>query len=157
MKSGVFGIGDIQSSKLTYFGLLTVSNTGDKRVQGTYTNQGTLRRYRTVCFQKSSTIKSEKLTGSSVIGHVRYGDSGGSVEHPTLAPLPLSRCAVWFDPYGDSMPTAQIELEKSEPSAWPLTQEILGPLDPSEPQPFLYGENQPPNTVKGGFAYLMLL
>ena len=162
---GVFGIwGHPDAAKLTYFGLHSLQHRGQEGAGILANDQGTLRRHRDTGLLSEvfrNPLNLEKLTGSSAIGHVRYATAGeASVDNiqPFLFRFHDTQFGLAHNGNLTNAQSLKSELEKngaifSSTSA----SEILAHLIRRSHNPSFMGKiKEALNTVKGGFAYLML-
>ena len=162
---GVFGIwGHPDAAKLTYFGLHSLQHRGQEGAGILANDQGTLRRHRDTgllseVFQNPLNL--EKLTGYSAIGHVRYATAGeASVDNiqPFLFRFQDTQFGLAHNGNLTNAQSLKSELEKNGAIFSSTSDsEILAHLIRRSHNPSFMGKiKEALNTVKGGFAYLML-
>ena len=162
---GVFGIwGHPDAAKLTYFGLHSLQHRGQEGAGILANNQGTLRRHRDTGLLSEvfrNPLNLEKLTGSSAIGHVRYATAGeASVDNiqPFLFRFHDAQFGLAHNGNLTNAQSLKSELEKNGAIFSSTSDsEILAHLIRRSHNPSFMGKiKEALNTVKGGFAYLML-
>ena len=162
---GVFGIwGHPDAAKLTYFGLHSLQHRGQEGAGILANDQGTLRRHRDTGLLSEvfrNPLNLEKLTGSSAIGHVRYATAGeASVDNiqPFLFRFQDTQFGLAHNGNLTNAQSLKSELEKNGAIFSSTSDsEILAHLIRRSHNPFFMGKiKEALNTVKGGFAYLML-
>lgn len=162
---GVFGIwGHPDAAKLTYFGLHSLQHRGQEGAGILANNQGTLRRHRDTGLLSEvfrNPLNLEKLTGSSAIGHVRYATAGeASVDNiqPFLFRFQDTQFGLAHNGNLTNAQSLKSELEKNGAIFSSTSDsEILAHLIRRSHNPSFMGKiKEALNTVKGGFAYLML-
>ena len=162
---GVFGIwGHPDAAKLTYFGLHSLQHRGQEGAGILANDQGTLRRHRDTGLLSEvfrNPLNLEKLTGSSAIGHVRYATAGeASVDNiqPFLFRFQDTQFGLAHNGNLTNAQSLKSELEKNGAIFSSTSDsEILAHLIRRSHNPSFMGKNKEAlNTVKGGFAYLML-
>ena len=162
---GVFGIwGHPDAAKLTYFGLHSLQHRGQEGAGILATDQGTLRRHRDTGLLSEvfrNPLNLEKLTGSSAIGHVRYATAGeASVDNiqPFLFRFHDTQFGLAHNGNLTNAQSLKSELEKNGAIFSSTSDsEILAHLIRRSHNPSFMGKiKEALNTVKGGFAYLML-
>ena len=162
---GVFGIwGHPDAAKLTYFGLHSLQHRGQEGAGILANDQGTLRRHRDTGLLSEvfrNPLNLEKLTGSSAIGHVRYATAGeASVDniHPFLFRFQDTQFGLAHNGNLTNAQSLKSELEKNGAIFSSTSDsEILAHLIRRSHNPSFMGKiKEALNTVKGGFAYLML-
>lgn len=162
---GVFGIwGHPDAAKLTYFGLHSLQHRGQEGAGILANDQGTLRRHRDTCLLSEvfrNPLNLEKLTGSSAIGHVRYATAGeASVDNiqPFLFRFQDTQFGLAHNGNLTNAQSLKSELEKNGAIFSSTSDsEILAHLIRRSHNPSFMGKiKEALNTVKGGFAYLML-
>ena len=163
---GVFGIwGHPDAAKLTYFGLHSLQHRGQEGAGILANDQGTLRRHRDTGLLSEvfrNPLNLEKLTGSSAIGHVRYATAGeASVDNiqPFLFRFQDTQFGLAHNGNLTNAQSLKSELEKNGAIFSSTSDsEILAHLIRRSHNPSFMGKiKEALNTVKGGFAYLMLL
>ena len=162
---GVFGIwGHTDAAKLTYFGLHSLQHRGQEGAGILANDQGTLRRHRDTGLLSEvfrNPLNLEKLTGSSAIGHVRYATAGeASVDNiqPFLFRFQDTQFGLAHNGNLTNAQSLKSELEKNGAIFSSTSDsEILAHLIRRSHNPSFMGKiKEALNTVKGGFAYLML-
>ena len=162
---GVFGIwGHPDAAKLTYFGLHSLQHRGQEGAGILANDQGTLRRHRDTGLLSEvfrNPLNLEKLTGSSAIGHVRYATAGeASVDNiqPFLFRFQDTQFGLAHNGNLTNAQSLKSELEKNGAIFSSTSDsEILAHLIRRSHNPSFMGQiKEALNTVKGGFAYLML-
>ena len=162
---GVFGIwGHPDAAKLTYFGLHSLQHRGQEGAGILAHDQGTLRRHRDTGLLSEvfrNPLNLEKLTGSSAIGHVRYATAGeASVDNiqPFLFRFHDTQFGLAHNGNLTNAQSLKSELEKNGAIFSSTSDsEILAHLIRRSHNPSFMGKiKEALNTVKGGFAYLML-
>ena len=162
---GVFGIwGHPDAAKLTYFGLHSLQHRGQEGAGILANDQGTLRRHRDTGLLSEvfrNPLNLEKLTGSSAIGHVRYATAGEASVDNIQPFLFRFHDTQFFLAHNGNLTNAQSlksELEKNGAIFSSTSDsEILAHLIRRSHNPSFMGKiKEALNTVKGGFAYLML-
>ena len=162
---GVFGIwGHPDAAKLTYFGLHSLQHRGQEWAGILANDQGTLRRHRDTGLLSEvfrNPLNLEKLTGSSAIGHVRYATAGeASVDNiqPFLFRFHDTQFGLAHNGNLTNAQSLKSELEKNGAIFSSTSDsEILAHLIRRSHNPSFMGKiKEALNTVKGGFAYLML-
>ena len=161
----VFGIwGHPDAAKLTYFGLHSLQHRGQEGAGILANDQGTLRRHRDTGLLSEvfrNPLNLEKLTGSSAIGHVRYATAGeASVDNiqPFLFRFHDAQFGLAHNGNLTNAQSLKSELEKNGAIFSSTSDsEILAHLIRRSHNPSFMGKiKEALNTVKGGFAYLML-
>lgn len=162
---GVFGIwGHPDAAKLTYFGLHSLQHRGQEGAGILANDQGNLRRHRDTGLLSEvfrNPLNLEKLTGSSAIGHVRYATAGeASVDNiqPFLFRFHDTQFGLAHNGNLTNAQSLKSELEKNGAIFSSTSDsEILAHLIRRSHNPSFMGKiKEALNTVKGGFAYLML-
>ena len=162
---GVFGIWvHPDAAKLTYFGLHSLQHRGQEGAGILANDQGTLRRHRDTGLLSEvfrNPLNLEKLTGSSAIGHVRYATAGeASVDNiqPFLFRFQDTQFGLAHNGNLTNAQSLKSELEKNGAIFSSTSDsEILAHLIRRSHNPSFMGKiKEALNTVKGGFAYLML-
>lgn len=162
---GVFGIwGHPDAAKLTYFGLHSLQHRGQEGAGILANDQGTLRRHRDTGLLSEvfrNPLNLEKLIGSSAIGHVRYATAGeASVDNiqPFLFRFHDTQFGLAHNGNLTNAQSLKSELEKNGAIFSSTSDsEILAHLIRRSHNPSFMGKiKEALNTVKGGFAYLML-
>ena len=162
---GVFGIwGHPDAAKLTYVGLHSLQHRGQEGAGILANDQGTLRRHRDTGLLSEvfrNPLNLEKLTGSSAIWHVRYATAGeASVDNiqPFLFRFQDTQFGLAHNGNLTNAQSLKSELEKNGAIFSSTSDsEILAHLIRRSHNPSFMGKiKEALNTVKGGFAYLML-
>ena len=162
---GVFGIWrHPDAAKLTYFGLHSLQHRGQEGAGILANDQGTLRRHRDTGLLSEvfrNPLNLEKLTGFSAIGHVRYATAGeASVDNiqPFLFRFQDTQFGLAHNGNLTNTQSLKSELEKNGAIFSSTSDsEILAHLIRRSHNPSFMGKiKEALNTVKGGFAYLML-
>ena len=162
---GVFGIwGHTDAAKLTYFGLHSLQHRGQEGAGILANDPGTLRRLRDTGLLSEvfrNPLNLEKLTGNSAIGHVRYATAGeASVDNiqPFLFRFQDTQFGLAHNGNLTNAQSLKSELEKNGAIFSSTSDsEILAHLIRRSHNPSFMGKiKEALNTVKGGFAYLML-
>ncbi|GBG96197.1 amidophosphoribosyltransferase [Lactococcus termiticola] len=162
---GLFGIwGHPQASQLTYFGLHALQHRGQEGAGILSNDGGRLMRHRdlglvTEVFREEKDLAD--LTGTSAMGHVRYA-TAGSADVNNIQPF-------LFDFHNGSLGLAhngnltnakslRCELEKNGAifSSSSDTEILMHLIRRSHHPDFIGRVKEALNTVKGGFAYLMM-
>ncbi len=163
---GVFGIwGHPQAAQVTYFGLHSLQHRGQEGAGILTNDKGKLKRHRATgllseVFKNPADL--EKLTGTAAIGHVRYATAGeASIDN--IQPFHFKFYDNSFGlVHNGNLTNAQTlrrELE-SQGAIFSSTSdsEILAHLIRRSHHPEFLGKvKEALNTVKGGFAYLLML
>ena len=163
---GVFGIwGHPQAAQVTYFGLHSLQHRGQEGA-GILTNDaGKLIRHRDTgliseVFKNPANL--EKLTGQAAIGHVRYATAGeASIDN--IQPFHFKFYDMEFGLAHNGNLTNTKTLKKElEPNGAIFSSssdtEILAHLIRRSHNPSFMGKvKEALNTVKGGFAYLLMM
>lgn len=162
---GIFGIwGHPDAAKLTYFGLHSLQHRGQEGAGILSNDAGQLKRYRDTGLLSEvfrNPLNLEKLTGSSAIGHVRYATAGeASVDNiqPFLFRFQDTQFGLAHNGNLTNAQSLKSELEKNGAIFSSTSDsEILAHLIRRSHNPSFMGKiKEALNTVKGGFAYLML-
>ena len=162
---GIFGIwGHPDAAKLTYFGLHSLQHRGQEGAGILSNDAGQLKRYRDTGLLSEvfrNPLNLEKLTGSSAIGHVRYATAGeASVDNiqPFLFRFHDTQFGLAHNGNLTNAQSLKSELEKNGAIFSSTSDsEILAHLIRRSHNPSFMGKiKEALNTVKGGFAYLML-
>ena len=140
---GVFGIwGHPDAAKLTYFGLHSLQHRGQEGAGILSNDAGQLKRHRDMgllseVFRDPANL--DKLTGTAAIGHVRYATAhNGNLTNAESLRRELEKNGAIFNSTSDSEILAHLIRRSHNPSFMGKVKEAL-------------------NTVKGGFAYLLML
>lgn len=163
---GVFGIwGHPQASQVTYFGLHSLQHRGQEGAGILSNDKGQLKRFRETgliaeVFKNPADLA--QLTGTAAIGHVRYATSGSASIH-NIQPFlfEFSDMQVGLAHNGNLTNAVSLKYELEQAGA------IFSSTSDTEILMHLIRRSQAPdtmskikealNTVKGGFAYLMML
>ena len=163
---GVFGIwGHPQAAQVTYFGLHSLQHRGQEGA-GILTNDaGNLIRHRDTGFI-SAVFKNpanlEKLTGQAAIGHVRYATAGeASIDNIQPFHFKFYDMEFGLAHNGNLTNTKTLKKELEHNGAIFSSSsdtEILAHLIRCSHNPSFMGKvKEALNTVKGGFAYLLMM
>ncbi|UVT94329.1 amidophosphoribosyltransferase [Streptococcus mutans] len=163
---GVFGIwGHPQAAQVTYFGLHSLQHRGQEGA-GILTNDaGKLIRHRDTgliseVFKNPANL--EKLTGQAAIGHVRYATAGeASIDNIQPFHFKFYDMEFGLAHNGNLTNTKTLKKELEHNGAIFSSSsdtEILAHLIRSSHNPSFMGKvKEALNTVKGGFAYLLMM
>ena len=163
---GVFGIwGHPQAAQVTYFGLHSLQHRGQEGA-GILTNDaGKLIRHRDTgliseVFRNPANL--EKLTGQAAIGHVRYATAGeASIDNIQPFHLKFYDMEFGLAHNGNLTNTKTLKKELEHNGAIFSSSsdtEILAHLIRRSHNPSFMGKvKEALNTVKGGFAYLLMM
>ncbi|NLQ88685.1 amidophosphoribosyltransferase [Streptococcus mutans] len=163
---GVFGIwGHPQAAQVTYFGLHSLQHRGQEGA-GILTNDaGKLIRHRDTgliseVFKNSANL--EKLTGQAAIGHVRYATAGeASIDNIQPFHFKFYDMEFGLAHNGNLTNTKTLKKELEHNGAIFSSSsdtEILAHLIRRSHNPSFMGKvKEALNTVKGGFAYLLMM
>ncbi|WP_024783144.1 amidophosphoribosyltransferase [Streptococcus mutans] len=163
---GVFGIwGHPQAAQVTYFGLHSLQHRGQEGA-GILTNDaGKLIRYRDTgliseVFKNPTNL--EKLTGQAAIGHVRYATAGeASIDNIQPFHFKFYDMEFGLAHNGNLTNTKTLKKELEHNGAIFSSSsdtEILAHLIRRSHNPSFMGKvKEALNTVKGGFAYLLMM
>ncbi|WEV45829.1 amidophosphoribosyltransferase [Streptococcaceae bacterium ESL0687] len=162
---GVFGVwGHDDASRITYFGLHSLQHRGQEGAGIVSNDQGKLLGYRNLgllseVFSDDSTI--DQLSGKSAIGHVRYATAGnGSVDNiqPFLFNFYDGQVALAHN--GNLTNAKSLRRKLEEVGAIfhsnSDTEILMHLIRLSQAESFLDKLKESLNTVKGGFAYVLL-
>ena len=163
---GVFGIwGHPDAAKLTYFGLYSLQHRGQEGAGILSNDAGQLKRHRDMgllseVFRDPANL--DKLTGTAAIGHVRYATAGeASVDNiqPFLFKFYDNQFGLAHNGNLTNAESLRRELEKNGAIFNSTSDsEILAHLIRRSHNPSFMGKvKEALNTVKGGFAYLLML
>ena len=163
---GVFGIwGHPDAAKLTYFGLHSLQHRGQEGAGILSNDAGQLKRHRDMgllseVFRDPANL--DKLTGTAAIGHVRYATAGeASVDNiqPFLFKFYDNQFGLAHNGNLTNAESLRRELEKNGAIFNSTSDsEILAHLIRRSHNPSFMGKvKEALNTVKGGFAYLLML
>ena len=163
---GVFGIwGHPDAAKLTYFGLHSLQHRGQEGAGILSNDAGQLKRHRDMgllseVFRNPANL--DKLTGASAIGHVRYATAGeASVDNiqPFMFKFHDGQLGLAHNGNLTNAESLRHELEKNGAILNSTSDsEILAHLIRRSHNPSFMGKvKEALNTVKGGFAYLLMI
>ncbi|MDU3179199.1 amidophosphoribosyltransferase [Streptococcus vestibularis] len=163
---GVFGIwGHPDAAKLTYFGLHSLQHRGQEGAGILSNDAGQLKRHRDMgllseVFRDPANL--DKLTGMAAIGHVRYATAGeASVDNiqPFMFKFHDGQLGLAHNGNLTNAESLRHELEKNGAIFSSTSDsEILAHLIRRSHNPSFMGKlKEALNTVKGGFAYLLML
>ena len=163
---GVFGIwGHPDAAKLTYFGLYSLQHRGQEGAGILSNDAGQLKRHRDMgllseVFRDPANL--DKLTGKAAIGHVRYATAGeASVDNiqPFMFKFHDGQLGLAHNGNLTNAVSLRRELEKNGAIFSSTSDsEILAHLIRHSHNPSFMGKvKEALNTVKGGFAYLLML
>ncbi|EHJ52183.1 amidophosphoribosyltransferase [Streptococcus macacae] len=163
---GLFGIwGHPQAAQVTYFGLHSLQHRGQEGAGILSNDQGKLLRHRDTglvseVFKNPANL--EKLTGQAAIGHVRYATAGeASIDN--IQPFHFKFYDMEFGlAHNGNLTNTQTLKKELEHSGAIFSSssdtEILAHLIRRSHNPSFIGKvKEALNTVKGGFAYLVML
>ena len=163
---GVFGIwGHPDAAKLTYFGLHSLQHRGQEGAGILSNDAGQLKRHRDMgllseVFRDPANL--DKLTGMAAIGHVRYATAGeASVDNiqPFMFKFHDGQLGLAHNGNLTNAESLRHELEKNGAILNSTSDsEILAHLIRCSHNPSFMGKvKEALNTVKGGFAYLLMI
>ncbi|MBO0473211.1 amidophosphoribosyltransferase [Enterococcus ureasiticus] len=162
---GIFGIwGHPDAARVTYFGLHSLQHRGQEGAGIVSNNEGKLNGYRGLGLL-SEVFKDDRclasLSGNSAIGHVRYATAGnGSVDNiqPFLFKFYDGACGLAHNGNLTNAKSLRKELEQDGAIFHSNSDtEILMHLIRRSKQPtFIEQLKESLQTVKGGFAYLLM-
>ena len=163
---GVFGIwGHPDAAKLTYFGLHSLQHRGQEGAGILSNDAGQLKRHRDMgllseVFRDPANL--DKLTGTAAIGHVRYVTAGEAFVdniQPFLFKFYDNQFGLAHNGNLTNAESLRRELEKNGAIFNSTSDsEILAHLIRRSHNPSFMGKvKEALNTVKGGFAYLLML
>ena len=163
---GVFGIwGHPDAAKLTYFGLYSLQHRGQEGAGILSNDAGQLKRHRDMgllseVFRDPANL--DKLTGKAAIGHVRYATAGeASVDNiqPFMFKFHDGQLGLAHNGNLTNAVSLRRELEKNGAIFSSTSDsEILAHLIRRSHNPSFMGKvKEALNTVKGGFAYLLMI
>ena len=163
---GVFGIwGHPDAAKLTYFGLYSLQHRGQEGAGILSNDAGQLKRHRDMgllseVFRDPANL--DKLTGKAAIGHVRYATAGeASVDNiqPFMFKFHDGQLGLAHNGNLTNAESLRHELEKNGAILNSTSDsEILAHLIRRSHNPSFMGKvKEALSTVKGGFAYLLML
>lgn len=163
---GVFGIwGHPDAAKLTYFGLHSLQHRGQEGAGILSNDAGQLKRHRDMgllseVFRDPANL--DKLTGMAAIGHVRYATAGeASVDNiqPFMFKFHDGQLGLAHNGNLTNAESLRHELEKNGAILNSTSDsEILAHLIRRSHNPSFMGKvKEALSTVKGGFAYLLMV
>ena len=163
---GIFGIWNHpQAAHVTYFGLHSLQHRGQEGAGILSNDTGKLLRHRDTglvseVFKNPTNL--EKLTGTAAIGHVRYATAGeASIDNIQPFHFKFSDMEFGLAHNGNLTNTRSLKKELEGQGAIFSSSsdtEILAHLIRRSHNPSLIGKiKEALNTVKGGFAYLLML
>lgn len=163
---GVFGIwGHPDAAKLTYFGLHSLQHRGQEGAGILSNDAGQLKRHRDMgllseVFRDPANL--DKLTGTTAIGHVRYATAGeASVDNiqPFMFKFHDGQLGLAHNGNLTNAESLRHELEKNGAILNSTSDsEILAHLIRRSHNPSFMGKvKEALSTVKGGFAYLLMI
>ena len=163
---GVFGIwGHPDAAKLTYFGLHSLQHRGQEGAGILSNDAGQLKRHRDMgllseVFRDPANL--DKLTGMAAIGHVRYATAGeASVDNiqPFMVKFHDGQLGLAHNGNLTNAESLRHELEKNGAILNSTSDsEILAHLIRRSHNPSFMGKvKEALSTVKGGFAYLLMI
>ena len=163
---GVFGIwGHPDAAKLTYFGLHSLQHRGQEGAGILSNDAGQLKRHRDMgllseVFRDPANL--DKLTGTVAIGHVRYATAGeASVDNiqPFMFKFHDGQLGLAHNGNLTNAESLRHELEKNGAILNSTSDsEILAHLIRRSHNPSFMGKvKEALSTVKGGFAYLLMI
>ena len=163
---GVFGIwGHHQAAQVTYFGLHSLQHRGQEGAGILTNDKGKLRRHRDTGLLSEvfkNPVNLEKLTGSAAIGHVRYA-TAGEASINNIQPFHFKFYDMEFGlAHNGNLTNTQTlkkELERNGAIFSSSSDtEILAHLIRRSHNPSFMGKvKEALSTVKGGFAYLLMM
>lgn len=163
---GVFGIwGHPQAAQVTYFGLHSLQHRGQEGAGILTNDKGKLRRHRDTGLLSEvfkNPVNLEKLTGSVAIGHVRYA-TAGEASINNIQPFHFKFYDMEFGlAHNGNLTNTQTlkkELERNGAIFSSSSDtEILAHLIRRSHNPSFMGKvKEALSTVKGGFAYLLMM
>ena len=163
---GVFGIwGHPQAAQVTYFGLHSLQHRGQEGAGILTNDKGKLRRHRDTGLLSEvfkNPVNLEKLTGSAAIGHVRYATAGeASINNIQPFHFKFYNMEFGLAHNGNLTNTQTLKKELERNGAIFSSSsdtEILAHLIRRSHNPSFMGKvKEALSTVKGGFAYLLML
>ena len=163
---GVFGIwGHPDAAKLTYFGLYSLQHRGQEGAGILSNDAGQLKRHRDMgllseVFRDPANL--DKLSGQAAIGHVRYATAGeASVDNiqPFMFKFHDGQLGLAHNGNLTNAESLRHELEKNGAILNSTSDsEILAHLIRRSHNPSFMGKvKEALSTVKGGFAYLLMI
>ena len=162
---GVFGIwGHPQAAQVTYFGLHSLQHRGQEGAGIVTNDKGKLLQYRNTgllseVFKNPADL--EKLTGHAAIGHVRYA-TAGSASINNIQPFLYNFTDEQFGLCHNGNLTNALSLKKELEDQGAIfnassdTEILMHLIRRSHNPEFLGKVREALNTVKGGFAYLLM-
>lgn len=163
---GVFGIwGHPQAAQVTYFGLHSLQHRGQEGAGILTNDKSKLRRHRDTGLLSEvfkNPVNLEKLTGSAAIGHVRYA-TAGEASINNIQPFHFKFYDMEFGlAHNGNLTNTQTlkkELERNGAIFSSSSDtEILAHLIRRSHNPSFMGKvKEALSTVKGGFAYLLMM
>ena len=162
---GIFGIwGHPEAAQLTYFGLHALQHRGQEGAGILSNNEGELQRHRdlglvTEVFRHEKDL--QKLSGKAAMGHVRYA-TAGSAELNNIQPFHFKFQDTQLGLAHNGNLTNAISLRRELEAQGAIFSsssdtEILAHLIRRSHHPEFMGKvKEALNTVKGGFAYLLM-
>lgn len=162
---GVFGIwGHPQAAQVTYFGLHSLQHRGQEGAGIVANEQGRLRGHRDIgllseVFRNPADL--ERLKGQAAIGHVRYATAGtASINNiqPFLYKFTDSRISLCHNGNLTNAISLKKDLEAQGAifNASSDTEILMHLIRRSQAPNFIDKVKEALNTVKGGFAYLLM-
>lgn len=162
---GVFGIwGHPQASQVTYFGLHSLQHRGQEGAGIVSNDQGHLLGHRDTgllseVFKQQADL--DKLTGTAAIGHVRYA-TAGTASINNIQPFLYNFTDEQFALAHNGNLTNAVSLKKQLEAQGAIfnassdTEILMHLIRHSQQTEFLDKVRESLNTVKGGFAYVLL-
>ncbi|MDR0921533.1 MAG: amidophosphoribosyltransferase [Lactobacillales bacterium] len=162
---GLFGIwGHPDASRVTYFGLHSLQHRGQEGAGILSNDNGTLKSYRDLgllseVFKNEEILK--RLTGTAAIGHVRYATSGnGSIDNIQPFHFKFYDGSFGLAHNGNLTNNKTLRRELEEDGAIfhsnSDTEVLMHLIRRSKKEDIFEKIKEALNTVKGGFAYLLL-
>ncbi len=163
---GVFGIwGHPQAAQVTYFGLHSLQHRGQEGAGIVSNDQGVLRGHRNMgllseVFKNPADL--ENLSGQAAIGHVRYATAGAADIRniqPFLYKFHDGQFGLCHNGNLTNATSLRAELEKQGAifNASSDTEILMHLIRRSHNPSFMGKVKEALNTVKGGFAYLLMM
>lgn len=162
---GVFGIwGHPQAAQVTYFGLHSLQHRGQEGAGIVTNDKGKLLQHRNTgllseVFKNPADL--EKLTGTAAIGHVRYA-TAGSASINNIQPFLYNFTDEQFGLCHNGNLTNAVSLKKELEDQGAIfnassdTEILMHLIRRSHNPEFIGKVKEALNTVKGGFAYLLM-
>lgn len=162
---GVFGIwGHPQAAQVTYFGLHSLQHRGQEGAGIVTNDNGKLLQHRNTgllseVFKNPADL--EKLTGTAAIGHVRYA-TAGSASINNIQPFLYNFTDEQFGLCHNGNLTNAVSLKKELEDQGAIfnassdTEILMHLIRRSHNPEFIGKVKEALNTVKGGFAYLLM-